>query len=197
MQLDSHSRPIESIRHAAQHKQHETYSIRDEINMSTHSDLQRRSSAFTEIGLEGHDSIIDQKIRVDRRPKLGVRFRSNVSIVEADAFDPEPSTAPKPNNLFLRLPLSHMALFIALLAIVLPTFHGSSNIVSPLAEAGVVRPRVDEVITLPEKRQNVDTAVCKRWSGQSAVVNGTMYYYGGRAMTSADQTSGTWSKSTR
>ena len=163
--------------------------------MSASSTLQRRSSVFTEVGLEGHDPFIDQKIRVDSRPKLGVRFRSNVSIVEP-TVEPESILPPAPqgSNFFLRMPISHMALFVALMAVVLPTFHGSSNVVSPLAEAGVVRPRVDELVTLPEKRQNADTAVCKRWSGQSAVVNGTMYYYGGRSMTSADQTSGTWSE---
>ena len=37
-------------------------------------------------------------------------------------------------------------------------------------------------------------AVCKRWAGQSAVVNGTLYYFGGRATSSSDQTSNTWSR---
>jgi hypothetical protein len=45
------------------------------------------------------------------------------------------------------------------------------------------------------KRADSPTDVCKRWSQQSAVVNGTLYLYGGRATTSSDQTSNTWSES--
>lgn len=43
------------------------------------------------------------------------------------------------------------------------------------------------------KRANSPTDVCKRWSQQSAIVNGTLYLYGGRATTSSDQDSNTWS----
>jgi hypothetical protein len=44
-----------------------------------------------------------------------------------------------------------------------------------------------------QKRDNSPTNVCKRWSQQSAVVNGTLYLYGGRATLSSDQTSNEWS----
>jgi len=44
-----------------------------------------------------------------------------------------------------------------------------------------------------QKRANSPTNVCKRWSHQSAVVNGTLYIYGGRTTTSSSQTSNTWS----
>lgn len=37
-----------------------------------------------------------------------------------------------------------------------------------------------------------DTNVCNRWSQQSALVNGTIYLYGGHTTTTADQTSNTW-----
>ncbi|KAF1985418.1 hypothetical protein K402DRAFT_334656 [Aulographum hederae CBS 113979] len=44
------------------------------------------------------------------------------------------------------------------------------------------------------QRQGQDdrTQYCKRWSHQSAVVNGTMYIYGGRSSYSADQTQNQW-----
>jgi hypothetical protein len=42
------------------------------------------------------------------------------------------------------------------------------------------------------RRANSPTDICKRWSQQSAVVKGTLYLYGGRATTSATQTSNTW-----
>jgi hypothetical protein len=44
-----------------------------------------------------------------------------------------------------------------------------------------------------QKRDNSPTNVCKRWSQQSAIVNGTLYLYGGRATLSSDQKSNQWS----
>lgn len=43
------------------------------------------------------------------------------------------------------------------------------------------------------KRDDTPTDVCKRWSQQTAVVNGTMYIYGGRSMTDSSQSDNTWS----
>ncbi|KAI9672157.1 MAG: hypothetical protein M1831_001970 [Alyxoria varia] len=40
------------------------------------------------------------------------------------------------------------------------------------------------------KRQSAE--VCKRWAQQSAVINGTLYIYGGRASNEPDQESNTW-----
>jgi hypothetical protein len=44
-----------------------------------------------------------------------------------------------------------------------------------------------------EGRANSPTDVCKRWSHQSAIVNGTLYIYGGRATKSSNQITDTWS----
>ena len=44
-----------------------------------------------------------------------------------------------------------------------------------------------------QKRADTDTDVCSRWSAQSAVVNGTMYVYGGHSTTEAGQKNNTWS----
>ena len=41
-------------------------------------------------------------------------------------------------------------------------------------------------------RQSTDTNVCTRWSQQSALLNGTVYVYGGHATTTQGQTSNTW-----
>ena len=162
----------------------------------------RRSSAFTEIGLEGHDPILDEKIKIDR-PKLAVRFRSNVSIVEPDAIESEPPTSVptspivRQKSFLSHIPFAQLALLISIIALAFPVFHGSSTQsrqMSPLAQASPVTPRVRTLETLPGKRQAANADVCKRWSGQSAVVNGTVYYYGGRATTSADQTTDQWSK---
>lgn len=91
--------------------------------------------------------------------------------------------------------------FTLLLAVLIPSLGHSPFLkagISPIgAEAGPIKVPLEEqrkAVPTIEKRQNSDTDICKRWSGQSAVVNGTMYYYGGRKSTSADQTSDTWSK---
>lgn len=42
------------------------------------------------------------------------------------------------------------------------------------------------------KRGDTPTDVCSRWSHQSAVVNGTLYLYGGRSTQVAGQTQNTW-----
>ncbi|KAI7478492.1 kelch repeat protein [Hortaea werneckii] len=42
------------------------------------------------------------------------------------------------------------------------------------------------------KRSDSPTDVCFRWAQQSAIVNGTLYLYGGEATTQASQTSNTW-----
>lgn len=65
------------------------------------------------------------------------------------------------------------------------------------AKAGVVeRSRLQNKDFVDGKlvtRQAVtDTNVCNRWSHQSALVNGTIYLYGGRTNTDPAQTSDTW-----
>ncbi|KAI7229559.1 kelch repeat protein [Hortaea werneckii] len=42
------------------------------------------------------------------------------------------------------------------------------------------------------KRSDSPTDVCFRWAQQSAIVNGSLYLYGGEATTQASQTSNTW-----
>lgn len=42
------------------------------------------------------------------------------------------------------------------------------------------------------KREDSPTDACRRWSGQSAIVNGTLYMYGFRRTTEAQQTENTW-----
>lgn len=65
------------------------------------------------------------------------------------------------------------------------------------AKAGVIRrsgPQKQDFIDgkLVTRQDITDTDVCNRWSQQSALVNGTIYLYGGHTTTTADQTSDTW-----
>ncbi|KAI1744183.1 hypothetical protein F4680DRAFT_284216 [Xylaria scruposa] len=88
----------------------------------------------------------------------------------------------------------HRVTLIALLiAVVLPAIgynSGRRKVEVNGVDAGVIREPI--IRSELENRANSPTDVCKRWAAQSAVLNGTLYYYGGRANLTADQTSSTW-----
>ncbi|OAP59005.1 hypothetical protein AYL99_06302 [Fonsecaea erecta] len=179
---------------------------RDSPSCNKEKEPSRRNSAFLEVGLGGEDAIVDSKLRRDSRPKLQVRFRSDVDVVEPKVID-RPETSPVD-----RLPRPQMStyfptlprlLFLALvILLVVPSLHHSPLLIAganPLSrKAGSSLARApwlgNKRDALPGnvKREKSATDVCKRWSGQSALVNGTLFYYGGRATTSADQTSNEW-----
>ena len=168
----------------------------------------RRSSAFFEVGLGGDDQIVDAKIRRNSRPRQQVRFKSKVEIHEPESAQwPDErfdylATRPKPPHtpwFFSTLPRLMFAVCIFLLGVQswndVGIFEGG---VSPIgANAGPIKSKSErDVMLLPakaEKRTNSPTNICLRWSGQSAVVNGTLYYYGGRSSQSSQQTDNTWS----
>ena len=97
---------------------------------------------------------------------------------------------------------SRLMLLSLLLLVVIPLLHETTMLTragpSILgASAGVVKRSilqrkalVDGNLVVP--RANTDPGVCNRWSQQSALVNGTIYLYGGRASTEASQTSNEW-----
>ena len=177
---------------------------------SCNEEIPRPNSAFLEVGLSGEDTIVDSKLSSrDSRPKLQVRFRSKVEILEPGAVDcsatPPADNPPRPqmSPYFPTLPrLLFLALVIVLVA---PSLHSSSLLIAranPLGRRDGSSRTVESLQgikreALPEKskRQNTQTDVCKRWSGQSAVVNGTMYYYSGRATSTSSQATDEWSMS--
>ena len=163
----------------------------------------RRSSIFTEVGLQGNDAILDARLRRNSRPKLQVRFRSKVDIHETEAIDWPQEALQHTQAMPPYFPTLPRLLFVALvIALVLPSLGNSPFFkagISPIgAKAGPIEVhnvRQRASISQPERRQSDPVNICKRWAGQSAVVNGTLYYYGGQLTTSADQTSNEWSTS--
>ena len=92
--------------------------------------------------------------------------------------------------------LYRAGLLTIVLALLLPIIQMVS--IAPLGVHGSSIPRasitsVAERSTLVE-RADSQTDVCKRWSGQSAIVNGTLYMYGFRTTTDAQQKTDTWSE---
>ncbi|EXJ85714.1 hypothetical protein A1O1_06082 [Capronia coronata CBS 617.96] len=165
-----------------------------------------QGTAFLEIGLNDPDAAGDAKIKEEPRPKLHVRFRSEVDIVEPNSPNRgDLTSATKSNSVPMSsyFPTLPRLLFLAIvIMLVVPSLHTAPILqvgANPVrARAGqnrdpviVQRPK-KELSSANERRQDSATDVCRRWSQQSAVVNGTLYLYGGRSTTSSDQTQDTW-----
>lgn len=186
------------------------------------SGASRRMSIFAEVGLLGEEQIREERRPIQThgqslkrmRPAQMLRFRSRHDIINeskeedhesdwesvCDQDDADVSISPKPivpASYAMSTKLYRLSLFSVILALLLPLLQ-----LNPMARFGV---RADTVSTAsiqaePEHslllaRDNSPTDACKRWSGQTAVVNGTLYMYGFRTTTDSHQTSNTWSKS--
>ena len=155
------------------------------------------------------------------RPR-GVRFRSKLPIHDADQLRDDddgmaewvnedegdldcetigatcPGASP-PSSPFPTM--SRLILFAFVFALIIPTLHNPPWIGKAGALAGAkmgivrnsARGRGMPLGKSVKKRDDSPTDVCKRWSQQAAVVNGTMYLYGGRVTMDASQTENTWS----
>ncbi|KAK1755873.1 hypothetical protein QBC47DRAFT_446315 [Echria macrotheca] len=90
---------------------------------------------------------------------------------------------------------SRISTVVLLIAVVLPAFsyyNGRETVSLNGADAGVIQQRPKGFGPVLETRADSPTQICKRWSQQTAQLNGTLYIYGGQAKTSAGQTSDTW-----
>ncbi|KAF2739574.1 kelch repeat protein-like protein [Polyplosphaeria fusca] len=150
------------------------------------------------------------------RPVRSVRFRSHADIFEDDGDDiangndewestsddddddNEDTTRPTiqlqtSQNVNLYAKVYKLGMLALLMALMLPLIH--TNPLAPVGVKGGVIPeqRLETTKTLPViRREDTDTNVCKRWSHQAAIVNGTLYIYGGRSSAESTQTSDTW-----
>ncbi|KAI1099386.1 hypothetical protein F4804DRAFT_337297 [Jackrogersella minutella] len=98
------------------------------------------------------------------------------------------SSAPPPITARLYI-LSMIALLITIVLPAVSYNRGRYKVEISGADAGVISPTPSVVI---EDRQNSPTTICTRWAGQSALINGTVYFYGGRSKTTGDQQANTW-----
>ncbi|KAF9871427.1 hypothetical protein CkaCkLH20_11074 [Colletotrichum karsti] len=89
------------------------------------------------------------------------------------------SSAPPPTVSSLH----RLGMIAMLIAVIIPAFsyNNGGQKLQGGADAGVVR-----------YRQTTPVDVCLRWSQQVALLNGTLYIYGGQARTDASQTTNTW-----
>ncbi|KAK4613936.1 Kelch repeat-containing protein [Fulvia fulva] len=164
-----------------------------------------------ETSLSRSSSTASESSSSRKRPSPGVRFRTkdDVRLVEryetADvggnnhelSAKPIPSTnaptqSPLPGSKSIMYRLGAKALLVVAAVPFLhgaPSFGHASLPLQPVS-GGPIRRNPDGPVL--DKRADSPTDVCFRWAGQSAVVNGTLYYYGGQATSEPNQDTNTW-----
>jgi hypothetical protein len=185
------------------------------------ANTQRRSSKFREVGLEYEFSapaIPEQRptrrpaVRFDSKPEIHLFEREQHEDAATTPKNPGPSqssseAAPVPtghsdSSLFGRnIPMMFRVGTIALVvASLVPFLRGSPvGTTSPLplplqgVEGGPIpRDVKSEEGVIVTRQDDTSTEVCFRWAQQSAMVNGTLYLYGGQASTEQGQDQNTW-----
>ena len=154
----------------------------------------RRRSVFREVGLAGPDTEVQPVPRTTShsRPRHPVRFNSKVEVHEAVEHEWEEETPPAVPIASVSkrgLLAARLCFFTFLLAFLVPLLQSFQ-----LLRFAKATP-INEADARLVQRQDSATSICKRWSHQSALVNGTLYLYGGRASTDPSQTTNTWSAS--
>jgi hypothetical protein len=193
-------------RHRRKSAFRETGLFDDEYDSPVPSNLPNRPNL--RVRFRSSNDVFEHKVEMDQEDEeeCEAQLESEPTILTAPVV-----SATEPNLLSsLVRRLSLVALILAI-AISITHFGPSSGGGHPILGATGVPtaeqpgPIFDEVLS---KRDSSPTDYCKRWSQQSmylfwsnqnkltmtgALVNGTLYLYGGRATTSSSQTSNTWS----
>ena len=188
---------------------------------AVHADC-RRMSVFTEVGLVDEQKIQQERSPVRAhgealkrlRPVKVLRFRSQNDIFgerkekldddedewesvydEDETNDSMPTMTIPATQSLMPTRLYRLGLLSLLLALMLPILQ-----LNPLKHVGVaasavpansIEANAEHAVLV--RREDSPTDACRRWSGQSAIVNGTLYMYGFRRTTEAQQKENTWS----
>lgn len=178
---------------------------------------QRRLSYFKEMGIA--ISPAEVHLTIDR-PQRRVRFSSKSQIFdtppvekacisdEEDGIDDgsfvDCAKSPYETRALVSRrpypPWSRILPYTLVLGILMTLLHNSPLIATNGkvllgAEGGIIRaPETDGILVeaAMAKRANSPTDVCTRWAHQSALVNGTLYVYGGQATQQPQQLNNTW-----
>ncbi|KAK5170871.1 hypothetical protein LTR04_002607 [Oleoguttula sp. CCFEE 6159] len=179
----------------------------------------RRQPFSDDVGLTDDDTLARGVVAPSpyTRPVQQVRFRSTPGVFEdksddseyEDAGDQPTIAATRRTRLDTLLPSQagllrpyRIVMLACVLAIMVPLLHsspllGHAGHATFGAKASVIKRstpvlEAELVENTLARRAGSPTNVCTRWSHQSAIVNSTLYIYGGRASTQAGQTSDTW-----
>jgi hypothetical protein len=184
----------------------------DPASMTTEQGTRvRRKSAFKELGLDDFNDTPARRPSPER-PALKVRFRSKNDIFEPKDIhgedeweDTSAETSEDEGTIRLAIPkararpttdkfalVAFVLIISTLIAQLVPM--GKSRMLSVEAVPPNMAER-DSPRLLSKRQDSSDpTDYCKKWGHQSALVNGTLYLYGGRKSMTASQTSNTWSE---
>lgn len=185
---------------AAQHQRARGYSSTTSLGSPTLGSMARlqgpRRSKFVELDVDGDNIMYPRSDAANlHHPRTDSRSRSSSFESEIDSQTNSDSTKPI-FSLHPRLYLLTLLAFIAL-----PLLYDTRWLSIPGtsiigARAGVITnsdaTRAHLSDNVLQKRANTDTNVCNRWAGQSAIVNGTIYLYGGHSTQDPGQTTDTW-----
>lgn len=128
---------------------------------------------------------------------MDMQSDDNVTNVESKEREGTPQTSmmkttKRSNNRYL-VRLGAVALIVAAtLPFIQTPISTESNAIPSIGVDSRAVP-VERKLVL-ETRADSPTDVCTRWSHQSAVINGTLYVYGGQATTEPGQTQNKWSR---
>ncbi|KAK5169061.1 uncharacterized protein LTR77_006370 [Saxophila tyrrhenica] len=186
------------------------------------NDSRRRASIFREVGLESDDSLPSpQPGSVRKERPQSVRFRSkdeihvfeqyhdddHAPVAERDHFQRAEHTSTVPPARVSQSPLPSFAnttmyrigVCVLLIAAAVPLLprgfiegHRSALPIQGVSGGPIPEKAVSPKVFDLDKRADTPTDWCFKWAQQSAIVNGTLYLYGGEATTEDGQTSNTW-----
>ena len=193
-----------SSQHQSSH--HDTGSL--EVDSRARRIRKRYRTAFQETDLDSKrlpDNTFERMTQ-SRRPSARVRWRSQLDIREVECREDVGTEGIEPRAMVAvnhrlsgasALLVSRLTFLAAVIAIMIPLFHLSPWLHAPLpigADASPIVDRSEIQHARLSTRQSDSTDVCLRWAHQSALVNGTLYLYGGRSITDSKQKSNTWSE---
>ncbi|KAL8801019.1 MAG: hypothetical protein Q9182_004763 [Xanthomendoza sp. 2 TL-2023] len=160
--------------------------------------LRSRSSKFIEIDVDGENDDEGSASAYFHRPHSASRASTTSSCSEFDTVsDPGPALTESPFfTLYPRLSLLKLVVLLAFPLLYEMPWAGLSGMGIIGAKAGTIRtfdgPDGGFPTNQPQKRADTNTDVCSRWAAQSALVNGTIYVYGGHTSSEAGQQNNTW-----
>ena len=153
-----------------------------------------RTSIFQELDVDG-----DNEMLRDRLGKKTAQSEDSISQRSRNEKSPQHGTdneTVNPRSSSYRLWMLALIVLISIPILYDTPLLGKSGPSILGAKAGVIRRVETEKPAAIEgeisKRDNSPTDVCSRWSHQAAIVNGTIYVYGGRATNTSGQKNNTW-----
>ncbi|KXT18838.1 hypothetical protein AC579_8205 [Pseudocercospora musae] len=139
---------------------------------------------------------VGERYHVISGPGLTSGDLSQPTTNDSPTFRTDPIHSPSPlparhNSTMYRLGAA-VAFLLAIVPLLQSTsFFGHATILQPVSGNAVPNTHADSSLSV-QRRAESPTNVCFRWAQQSAIVNGTLYLYGGQAITEPGQTENAW-----